>query len=187
VRGIALDEEKQSELKAISKQLSELSQKFSNNVVDSKKEFEYIITDESVISQMPEDDKQSAKNRADKKKVSGYLFDSSQGSYMSIMKYCSDSEVRKHFYEFRNKVATTGEYDNTPIILETLKLRDNKAQLLGFNNYAELSLKFKMAQSPEQIMELFGSISEKAKPKSKAELDEIREYFELEDLNIWDL
>ena len=74
---------------------------------------------------------------------------------MSIMKYCSDSDIRKYFYEFRHKVATTGEHDNTPIILETLKLRKQKAQILGFENYAQLSLKFKMAESPEQIMELF--------------------------------
>jgi len=187
VRGIALDKEKQSELKGISKKLSELSQKFSNNVVDSKKEFEYIIRDESSISQMPEDDKQAAKDRAQKDKVEWYLFDSSQGAYMSIMKYCSDSSVRKHFYEFRHKVATSGEHDNTPLILEILELRNRKAELLGFKNYGELSLKFKMAESPEQIIELFSDISQKARPKSQAELDEISEYFKLDELNIWDL
>jgi oligopeptidase A len=103
------------------------------------------------------------------------------------MKYCSDSSIRQHFYESRHKFATHGKYNNKPLILETLALREEKAQLLGFNNYAELSLKFKMAESPEQIIELFSDISRKAKPKSKAELDEIREYFKIEDLKIWDL
>ena len=187
VRGIALPESEQDELKEISKQLSEISQKFSNNVVDSKKEFEYIITDASIISEMPEDDTKAALNRAKNKKVEWYLFDSSQGSYMSVMKYCSDSSVRQHFYEFRHKVATTGEHDNTENILKTLKLRNRKAELLGFKNYAELSLKFKMAESPEQIIELFSDISKRAKPKSEAELKEIREYFNLTDLQIWDL
>jgi len=68
IRGIALSEEKQAELKKINKQLSELSQKFSNNVLDSQKEFEYIITDETFISEMPEDDRIDAKNRAFEKK-----------------------------------------------------------------------------------------------------------------------
>jgi len=198
VRGIALPESEQNELKDISKQLSEISQKFSNNVVDSKKEFEYTITDESIISEMPEDDKQAAQKRYEQKMQSlslekeedsgeSWLFDSSQGSYMSIMKYCSDSLVRKYFYEFRHKVATSWKYDNTENILKTLKLRNRKAELLGFKNYAELSLKFKMAESPEQIIELFSDISAKAKPKLDAELDEIWEYFGLTDLQIWDL
>ncbi len=91
MRGIDLDELKQSRLKSINKELSELGQKFSNNVVDSKKEFEYIIEDESIISEMPEDDISVAKARAEKKGVSGYLFDASQSAYMSVMKYCSDS------------------------------------------------------------------------------------------------
>ncbi len=95
--------------------------------------------------------------------------------------------MRKHFYEFRNRVATSGEYNNTPIILETLKLRKQKAELLGFKNYAELSLKFKMAESPEQVRDLFSQISQKARVKSKKELDEIREYFGMQDLQIWDV
>lgn len=69
IRGIDLDEKKQNELKSISQELSELSQKFSNNVVDSRKAFEYIIRDASSISEMPEDDKNAAKKRADEKNI----------------------------------------------------------------------------------------------------------------------
>ena len=79
VRGIALDEVSQDKLKEISKKLSEISQKFSNNVVDSKKEFEYIITDESIISQMPEDDKQAARDRAQKKNMQPSVFRMKEG------------------------------------------------------------------------------------------------------------
>jgi oligopeptidase A len=187
VRGIALPEDKQEELKSISKKLSEIQQRFSNNVVDSKKSFEYIITNELTISDMPADDKQVAQRRAQKSEKEGFLFDSSQGSYMSIMKYCSDNQVRKDFYEARQQVATSGEFNNKPLILEILTLRERKAEILGFNNYAELSLKFKMAESPEQIIALFSDISEKAKPKAQSELDEIREYFNLQDLQNWDV
>lgn len=67
VRGIALPEDKQEQLKKINKQLSELSQTFGNNVLDSQKEFEYVIEDEDVISQMPQDDKSVAKQKAEKK------------------------------------------------------------------------------------------------------------------------
>lgn len=187
VRGIALTEPEQNELKEISKRLSELSQKFSNNVVDSKKEFEYVIIDTSCISEMPDDDKIAAKNRAEKKDKTWYLFDASHGSYIAIMKYCSDSKIRKHFYESRHQFATEGDHNNKPLILEILKLRNRKAEILGYKNYAELSLKFKMADSPEQVLELFSDISGKARPKSESELNEIKEYFNLEELNIWDM
>jgi Zn-dependent oligopeptidase len=70
VRGIALDTQKQSRLKEISKELSKLSQKFSNNVLDSQKLFEYIVEDESILSEMPEDDKNAAIKRAEEKKKS---------------------------------------------------------------------------------------------------------------------
>jgi Zn-dependent oligopeptidase len=63
--------------------------------------------------------------------------------------------VRKYFYEARNTFAAQGKYNNNSIILEILRLRQQKAQLLGFKNYAELSLHFKMADSPEQIIQLF--------------------------------
>jgi len=187
VRWIALEWEKQDELKSISKRLSELSQKFSNNVVDSKKDFEYIVTDESIMSEMPEDDRKIALKRAEKICKKWYLFDSSQSSYMSVMKYCSDSEVRKHFYEFRQSVASNWEYNNKWLILEILQLRERKAILLGFNNYAELSLKFKMADSPEQVIELFSEISSKWKVKAQSEIDEITQYFHLEDIQTWDI
>lgn len=187
VRGIALNTEKQEELKSISKKLSEIQQKFSNNVLDSKKEFEYLIADETILADLPKDDILVAIKRAKTAGKEWYLFDSSQGSYMSIMKYCSDSRVRKDFYEARQNVATSGVYNNKSIILEILALRERKAEILGFKNYAELSLKFKMAESPEQIIELFSDISQKAKPKAQAELDEIKEYFNISELQNWDV
>ena len=187
VRGIALWNEDQDILKQINKDLSELGQKFGNNVLDSQKKFEYIIDDASILSEMPEDDKEVALKRAEEKKKKWFLFDASQWSYMAIMKYCSDSSVRKHFYEARNLYATEDECSNKAVILKILKLRDKKAKLLGFKNYAEFSLHFKMAESPNQVIELFGEISEKARPKAQAELDEIREYCNLQELHSWDL
>jgi len=174
-------------LKSISKDLSELSQKFSNNVLDSQKLFEYSITDETILEEVPEDDKSVAVKRADEKSQSWYLFDASAGSYISIMKYCSDSSVRKDFYEARNKYGSEGEYNNRWIILKLLELRDKKAKLLGFKNYGELSLAFKMAKSPEKVVELFTDIAEKAKPKAEAELQEIKQHFWLTEISVWDL
>lgn len=71
------------------------------------------------------------------------------------MKYCSDPEIRKHFYETRISFATSGKYDNRSIVLDILHLRDEKAKILGYHNFAELKLEFKMAQSPKQVKDLF--------------------------------
>lgn len=186
VRGIALPEEKQDRLKEISKELSELSQKFSNNILDDRKNFEYIITDETSISEMPEDDKSVAQKKAEEKWKKWFLFDASAASHAAIMKYCSDANIRKHFYEARIQFASSGKYDNRQNILTMLKLREEKAHILGYKNYAELSLVFKMAETPEQVKTLFGDISKKARPKAQAELEEIKNYFNLENLDAWD-
>ncbi len=102
------------------------------------------------------------------------------------MKYCSDADIRKYFYEARIQFASSGKYDNREIILKILKLREEKAHILGYKNYAELSLVFKMAETPEQVKTLFGEISQKARPKAEAELQEIKSYFQLKNLDAWD-
>jgi oligopeptidase A len=186
VRGIALPEDQQARLKKISKELSELSQKFSNNVLDDRKTFEYIITDASLISEMPEDDKNIAQKKAEEKWKKWFLFDASAASHTAIMRYCSDESIRKHFYEARIQFASAWKYDNREIILKILKLREEKSHILGYKNYAELSLVFKMAETPEQIQTLFENISKKARPKAEAELQEIKSYFWLTHLEAWD-
>lgn len=107
IRGIALDRDEQEKLKSINKTLSELSQKFANNALDSQNEFEYILPDEGSIAEMPQDDRDSAAKKSREKGKKGYLFDASGSSYIAIMKYCNDRKVRKDFYNARNSFATT--------------------------------------------------------------------------------
>lgn len=106
---------------------------------------------------------------------------------MSIMKYCSDRNVRKDFFVARNKFATEEAFDNRPLILSILEKRDQKSQLLGYKNYAELSLHFKMADTPEQILEIFEDISSKAQQKARKENEELEQYFSLDELRAYDL
>ena len=187
VRGIGLVKKKQDQLKKINKKLSQLSQKFGNNVLDSQKQFSYLIEYPEIISEMPKDDIDVAKKKAEKKKKKWYIFDASGSSYMSIMKYCNDDTVRKYFYEVRNKYATEKKYDNKTVILDILQQRKTKSHILGYKNYAELSLVFKMADSPEEIQELFTRISQKARKKAEKEIQEIQEFFKIEHIDVWDL
>ena len=95
IRGIDLPQEKQERVKAINKELSDLGQKFGNNALDAENEFSYHMLDESTLSEMPEDEKQVARKKAQDKGLEGYIFDASRSGYSSIMTYCSSGEIRK--------------------------------------------------------------------------------------------
>ena len=187
VRWIALDTDKQNELKKINKKLSELSTRFSNNVLDSEKEFKYFLDTDEYLKEFPKSDLDNAKLKAREKWKDWYLFDSSASSYISIIKYCSDSDTRKYFAEVHGSFASKWKYDNREIVLKILDLRNKKAQILDYKNYAELSLEFKMAENPEQVIDLLTDLTIKAKPKALLEIDEIKEYFSLTEINSRDM
>ena len=187
VRWINLEGNKQEELKKISLKLKELKTKFSNNVLDSEKEFEYFLEDDKFLKEFPESDLENAKSRAEKKNKQWFLFDSSASSYISIMKYCSSSDVRKYFSDSFSSFASSWEYDNREVILEIINLQNKKAKLLNYKNYAELSLEFKMADTPEEVLKLLEELSEKAKPKALEEIEEIKNFFNLNEINSWDM
>lgn len=184
-RWIDLEKEKQDRLKFLNKELSNLSDKFSNNIVDEEKDYEYLITDFEIIKNLPSDVLEIAKKAWEEK--GGYLFDSDPSSYTAIMKYCSDPETREEFEKSRNARCSNWKYDNREIVLSLLNLKDEKAKLLWYKNYAELSLKDKMADSPEQVFSLINDISQKAKTKSEKDLDEIKQYFSLNYINSYDV
>lgn len=188
-RWIDLDEKNQENLKKINKKLTELSEKFWNNIVDSKKQFEYIIKDFEIIKDLPKDVLDLTKNAYKDKfwDENWYLFNSDPTSFSAIMKYCSDQNVRKDFEKASYTTASNWEFDNREIVLEILKLKDEKAKILWFKNYAELSLNTKMADSPEQVFDLIFWVLEKAKIKAKKEEEELKNYFGLEKLETYDL
>ena len=187
VRWINLEKDKQDKLKKINLELSELSTKFSNNVLDSEKEFEYFLENDEFLLELPESDLENAKMLAKSKNKDWFLFDSSASSYIAIMKYCSSSEVRKYFLESHNSFSSFGKYDNRENVLKLINLKDEKSKILWYENYAQLSLEFKMANSPDEVINLLTSLSDKAKKKALKELDEIKDFFNLDSIEQWDM
>lgn len=185
-RGISLTEEEKEKLKALNKIWAELSNNFSNNIVDDEATFEYIIDDFEVIKDLPEDVLKNTKSAAEKKDKSWYLFDADPTSYMAILKFCTDSNIRQDFEKAHNSFASAWKHDNREIILNILKNKKQKSDILGYKNAAEMSLNSKMADSPEQIFELIQGISEKAKSKALSEKEELKKYFNLEDIATYD-
>ncbi|MDD3646766.1 MAG: M3 family metallopeptidase [Candidatus Gracilibacteria bacterium] len=187
LRGIDLEKDKQDEIKTINKKLAKLSNDFSNNIVDDEAEFFYTITNFEDIKNLPESTLKLAKSLAKEKGVDGYVFNADPTAYIDLMKYCINEKIRQEIYTAFQNFATKGKYDNRPIILEILRLKKKKAELLGYKNFAEYNIQKKMAESPEQVFELVGGISAKAKVKALQEIEELKTHFGLSDINPWDL
>jgi oligopeptidase A len=194
--GIDLPPEQQKRYGEISKRLSELTSKYSENVLDCTNAFSKHITDESQLAGLPDTQKQAAQIAAQKQKKDGWLLTLDIPVYIAVMTYCDNRDLRREFYEAYNTKASdqgpfAGKYDNNPLMQEILALRHELAQLLGFQNYAERSIATKMTESTEQVLEFLHDLAAKAKPAARQEYRELHEfavdYCNAEDLEAWDV
>ncbi len=179
--GISLPEEQQKRYGEIVSRLSELSSQFSNNVLDATMGWEKIVTDENQLKGLPESALQAAKLSAESKGLEGYRFTLEYPSYIPVLTYCENRELREEMYRaFVTRASeqgpNAGKWDNTSIIEETLKLRYELAKLLGFETYADLSLATKMAESPEQVLDFLNNLAKGAKEQGKNELCELKNF-----------
>ncbi|WP_318510490.1 oligopeptidase A [Photobacterium leiognathi] len=193
--GIGLPAQEQARYGEISKRLSELSSKFSNNVLDATMAWSKVITDVEQLSGLPESVLLAAKANAGAKGEEGYLFTLDMPSYLPVMTYCDNRELRAEMYEAFGTRASdrgpnAGEFDNTEVIAEKLKLSHELARMLGFNSYSEKSLATKMAESTEQVLGFLNDLADRAKPQGEREVSELRDYarneFGVETLEPWD-
>lgn len=188
IAGISLPDAQRKILKKIDKDLSQLSMKFVNNSIDSRKEFYYEFKDLKGLEEMPKVDVDAAaleaKNRKSKAK---YVFTLSPPSFAAILKYCSLREVRGLFYQKNLTVASSGKFDNRPLVIKILALRQKKAKMLGFKNYADFILQERMAESTKQIEKLLTKISGKAKKGATKEVTELAKFAQLKKLEEWDI
>lgn len=181
---ISLSEDKISRLKQINQELTKLSFAFWNNLVDSQKEFSYYIDKVDVIKELPEDILEQAHEEAKKQNKDGYLFN--YNTSVNLVSYCSDANIRKIIRNSFKSFSSSWKYDNRPTVIKILKLRQEKALILWYKNYWEVSLSDKMAPSPEFVMQQEDQILTKAREKANKEVAEMKEYFKLDTLNVWD-
>lgn len=168
--GIGLPVAEQKRYGEISKRMSELGSKFSNNVLDATMGWTKHITDEKALSGMPESAMAAAKAAAEAKELDGYLLTLEMPSYLPVMTYCDNRELRAEMYEaYVTRASDRGpnayQWDNTEIMAEELKLRYEISRILGFNNYSEKSLATKMAETPEQVLNFLNDLVKRAKPQ----------------------
>jgi oligopeptidase A len=194
--GVALSGEKKKRFADIQARLSELSSTFSNNVMDATMGWTKHVTDESLLSGMPESAKEAAAQAASEKEQEGYLFTLDIPSYLPVMLYADNRELREEMYRaYATKASeqgpSEGKWDNTDIIKQTLVLKTEMAELLGFDNYAERSLATKMAESSQQVVSFLRDLADKSKPQAVREFEEVKAYakthYNVDELAAWDV
>ncbi|AHX63284.1 oligopeptidase A [Aeromonas media] len=194
--GIGLPTEAQQRYGEIQARLSELASRFSNNVLDATQGWSKLVTDEAELAGLPQSAQAAARQLAEQKGQQGWLFTLDIPSYLPVMMYADNRALRAELYEaFTTRASdqgpNAGKWDNSAIMSELLTLRRELAQLLGFANYAELSLATKMADKPEQVVNFLTDLAAKSLPQGKAELEEIRafaaEQHGQSELAAWDL
>ncbi|WP_117235560.1 oligopeptidase A [Vibrio maerlii] len=194
--GIGLPADEQHRYGEISKRMSELGSQFSNNVLDATMGWTKHVTDVTELSGMPESALTAAQAAAEAKELEGYLLTLDIPSYLPVMTYCDNQELRQELYEAyvtraSDRGPNAGKWDNTELIAEQLKLRHEIARMLGFNTYSEKSLATKMAEDPSQVLGFLNDLASKAKPQGEREVEELRQFankeFGVETLNLWDI
>jgi len=192
--GVGLDVEKQRDYKELSKELAAQSAKFSDNVLDATDAYQLHVPDEERLSGLSEAHLSDAKDRADKKNLPGWVFNLQAPSWIPFMESCEDRELREEMYRaYVTRASAKGDpaFDNSEQIISILRARSRKAELLGFETFADLSFATKMASGPKDAISLLNELSRKAKPFADKELSELKEYakerLQISDLKPWDV
>jgi oligopeptidase A len=176
----------------IQERLAAVSQRFSENVLDATDGFAHYASDEEMAG-VPDDVVQAARAAAQADGREGCKLTLHFPSYFPVMQYAHHRGLRETLYRaYTTRASEFGppERDNTALMRELLELRQEEARLLGYANYAEVSLAPKMAQSPQQVMDFLRDLAQRARPYAEKDMDEMREFaareLGLHDLQAWD-
>lgn len=180
--------------KEIQLELSALETKFSENLLDATNAHAEWVNDGGDLAGLPADAKSAARAAAEKDGKDGWKFTLHAPSYLPVMQYAESRELRARMYRaYATRASEFGkdEWNNGPLIERILELRSEEARMLGFANYAEVSLTPKMADSPAQVADFLRDMAAKARPFAERDLAELREFaareLGLENLESWDM
>jgi oligopeptidase A len=162
--GAELDAEGKKRLEAIDLELTKITTKFSENVLDSTNAFDLVVTDEAKLAGLPPSAVDAARHNAESKGLAGWRFTMQAPSYVPVMTYLDDREIRERMYRAYSLRATEPERDNRPIIGRILELRRQKASLLGFADFADFVLHDRMAHRGERAMKFLEDLKAKTDP-----------------------
>jgi oligopeptidase A len=193
--GIDLPAEQQKRYGEIQMKLSELASKFSNQLLDATQAWTKHVTDEAALDGLTDSAKAQMKHAAEAKGLDGWLISLEFPSYFAVMTYANDRTLREEVYaayctRASDQGPNAGQNDNGPVMNEILALRQELATLLGFGNYAELSLASKMAESTEQVLSFLRDLGVRGKPFAEQDLRELQAFASEQgcnELQSWDV
>ncbi|HAT6325231.1 TPA: M3 family metallopeptidase [Legionella pneumophila] len=194
--GVALSKANKKRFEAIQSRLAELSSKFENNVLDATHAYTIHITEAERVAGLPEHALNTAKELAHEKGLDGFVLTLEYPCFQAVITHAEDRALREEMYRAyitraSDQGPNAGTFDNTPLIDEILSLRHEKAELLGFNNFAELSLATKMAASTNQVTEFIYDLISRTRDKGKTEFRQLEVFaqdkWNLSPVNPWDV
>lgn len=176
--GAALPDDQKARIAIIDSELSQHTQRYSEHVLDSTNAWSLVITDEQKLAGLPASAKASATANAKSKDLpeGSYRFTLQFPSMFPILQYAHDEELRKIVWEASGKIASEGEYDNSGLVWKILKLRQEKAEILGHKNFADFILQRRMARNGGTALAFVEQIHACIKPTFLAEAKELAAY-----------
>lgn len=175
--GALLNDDQKAELREIDAQLSVLSLQFNENVLAETNAYQLHITNEEDLAGLPDGVIEAAKNLAEQQEKQGWIFTLDYPSYLPFVTYAKNRELRKEITIANGKKGfQKNNYNNEEIVLKIVKLRNQRAQLLGYKNHAAFVLEERMAQNPEKVLSFLNDLLVKAKPAAEKEFDELTAY-----------
>ena len=189
--GANLSEEKKATLRKIDNELSKLSLQFGENVLAETNNFELHILDEKELTGLPESAKEAAQEIAKEKGKEGFVFTLDFPSYIPFVTYVENRELRKKMAIAAGKKGfQNNKFNNEQIVLNIVKLRHERANLLSYKSHAHFVLEERMAETPEKVIEFSKELLQKAKPAAEREFKHLENYAEkldgIEQLQKWD-
>ena len=194
--GIELNQKDRDRFKAIRQALSKYGTKFEENLLDATNAWKKPITDETMLSGLPESARSLARQIAEREGMDGWLFTLEFPSYMPVMTYADNADLRREMYvafvtRASDQGPDAGKWDNSENMVQLIALRQEMARLLGFKTYADYSLATKMARDPDQVLSFLTDLASRSKPFAEKDLLALQTFaeqqFAVTELNAWDL
>ncbi|MBZ0092840.1 MAG: M3 family metallopeptidase, partial [Sulfuricellaceae bacterium] len=201
--GAELPDAQKARFLVIQEELSGLSAKYEENLLDATNAFAVYVTHAAELSGIPDDALEAARGEAEKDGKPGWKFTLRMPSYLPVMQYADNRALREQMYRAYSTRASElspaspsedgakPDWDNTPLIGSILKLRREAAQMLGFANYAEESLAAKMAETPQQVLDFLNRLAVRAKPYAENDIAELRRFAQdslgMDAMEPWDI
>ncbi len=186
--GALLNEAGKNRLREISERLSVLGPTFMNNVKKATEQFELVIEDEGDLSGIPETAIEAARHEAEEKGYKDkWLFTLDAPSYMPLMQYADNRDIREKVWRAFTARAWQDDFDNSENVLEIVRLRHEKAKLLGFETFADFVLEKRMAEKKDTVWAFLEKLKSAYKPAAQKDLARLKDFAGGVDLNPWDV